>query len=143
MISDSILHPHEKTCAINFWNDSMRNSTDPFSNETGINIFFSQVYGNGFKSKQQIKKHLLLKNLYKFIRKARLCSIWTKLLLPFPFSQSIRWRLHSRLLSKNTGISLYPAPSWKIFFQGRADLQPFSSYFQLSVAEANFWVSGL
>lgn len=52
----------------------MRNSADPFSSETGIIFFFSQVCGNGFKEqtaneetstqKKNSIKNILLKNFF-------------------------------------------------------------------------------
>ena len=68
------------------------------------------------------------------VRKVRVCGMWTKTVHSLLPLSSERQRLHSVPTAKNSGLPLFPAPSWKAFFS--RGCQHLSSCPQLSVAEA-------
>ena len=66
-----------------------------------VKIFLNQVYENGLKGKEQMKIYLL-KTSIKIHRKGKSLQYLKQSASPFPFPESIRWRLHSRLLYPRT-----------------------------------------
>lgn len=79
-----------------------------------------------------MKKHRF-KNIYEnLIRKVRVCGVWTKITPSLPHSQLSELEIPFQTgVTKNSGLSLPPAPRGRAFFVGGTGCQKFSSCFKL------------